>query len=655
MRRWLLAVAALLVGAVSASYADYIIIQYNLTAPKDDGEKNDKGPQYPGGAGGQPAGFPPGPGGGGFPGGPGPGGQGGGTGAPGPGGAGPGGQGGGTGAPGPGGMRPGGMPGGMMPGGMPGGMMPGGFPGGGMPGQFAQAEEDVPLAPLYVLAVVETKNSPNYNRMLVRREPTRIDHRWGTTWLQPITQQGTAVHYIPIIFGKNPVPSVAKRFDAKWREAHSDKEGKATSDQLLDLAEWALAHGALTEFEKTMDELAQTDKDSRAAAAYVKVKADLDRGSAENPAVGVWKSKLGMENYKIAQKDKGHYTMLYGAGSGGVTDTDERLALLENTCRGFYYWFALKEIALPAPAERLLAIVVPQAREFDRTHEIFDSPSLVADGFYARRDNLLIFSANRLDEPYKNLEAYMEPALRQPNQDLGTLLKGKGPYAVQTAALMLKALQLDGEVAASTQEVPRQLLAASGMLPRNVEIPQWIEFGAGSFFGTAKSSPWPSLGSSPCALMAGDNYLVTYKAWSKAKKLDDPKTALKRVVTDQYFRLDKDGKDKLALHKARTLSWALTFFLARKKTEGLRRYFNELARLPRDLPLDDQMLFACFARAFDLLEVSDPGKVNEVRLGQLANEWNDYITLMPGELEEIMKKVQSESEMKTAPGGRPGP
>jgi hypothetical protein len=575
-------------------------------------------------------------------------------------------------------MPGGGMPGGGMPGGgFPGGM--GGFPGMGG-GQAVPAEDEVPLEPLYVDAVVETTGSPNYNNMLSGGVVT-IRHRWGTTRLQPMNQKGAAVHYIPVFVTgtKTPMPSVAKRFDKRWRDAHNNKENKASSEDLLSLAEWALGHGSLTECERAMEELVQNDKDNRSAAAYAKVKADLDRGGAENPAVGVWKSKLGMESYRIKQQPTGHYTLLYGAGAGGVTDTDERLKLLENSCRGFYYWFALNEIALPVPAERLLAIVVPQAREFDRTHDIFDDPPLTADGFYARRDNLLLFSGKRLDEPYKNLETYLAPAMQQPNQDMANLLRGRpvGHEPVQTAALMLKALEWDGEVASITQEVPRQLLAASGLLPRNVELPQWVQFGTGSFFGTPKSSPWPSVGGSPCAVMLGDNYLASYKAWSKAKKLDDPKTALKRVITDQYFRMinqDKEVKDllnlsevaedkeakptkdtKLAEHKARTLSWALTFYLARKKTEGLRRYFRELSRLPRDLPLDEQMLYACFCRAFDLLEVNDPSKVNEDKLATMARGWDDFINTTPGEMDDVVKEVKSQSELKTAPGGRVGP
>jgi len=58
-----------------------------------------------------------------------------------------------------------------------------------------------------------------------------------------------------------PLPSMSKKWEAKTKEVHGSKDAPLPA-ALLDLAEWALAHGMLAEFTKTMDELALADKES---------------------------------------------------------------------------------------------------------------------------------------------------------------------------------------------------------------------------------------------------------------------------------------------------------------------------------------------------------------------------------------------------------
>src|SRR6185437_3746673 len=64
----------------------------------------------------------------------------------------------------------------------------------------------------------------------------------------------------------------------------------------------------------------------------------------------------------------------------------------------------------------------------------------------------------------------------------------------QMLSLMLKALEQEAELATVSHEVSRQLLFASGLLPRNVAVPEWALFGVGSFFETPLQSPWPTIG-----------------------------------------------------------------------------------------------------------------------------------------------------------------
>jgi hypothetical protein len=214
---------------------------------------------------------------------------------------------------------------------------------------------------------------------------------------------------------------------------------------------------------------------------------------------------------------------------------------------------------------------------------------------------------------------------------------------------MVRSLEAESETATVTHEVPRQLLSAIGLSPRNVIPPEWLQFGMGSFFETAKHSPWGGAG--------GPNwvYLLDYKERASRKmagKLEKPLDALKAVVTDRYFRESNRGLNEAALSKARTMAWSLTYFLAHRKLVdkdgyGLIRYYRELARMPRDLEFDEDSLLNLFARAFNCLD--DKGKPDNAKLTKLAEEWHRFIDLTPLEVEEVVKDLRNRrNELRTS-------
>jgi hypothetical protein len=520
------------------------------------------------------------------------------------------------------------------------------------PGAQGEDTEDVEISPLWVVAVVELKVPPRYDQYLRFKDQPgyacKIMHKWGTTWLQ----KSDAIEYHPLTQANKPVASIAKVYETKSRTLHQEKPAAET---YADLAEWTLSHGLLPQFHEVMEEFGKAFPTDETVVAYQKRKAELEKPAPSNREAAAWRSKLGIDTYKIAEPDKGHYTVLHNAGSSNSPEVQSRLARMETAFASFYYWTALrlkdKADLVKVPQERLLAIIIPQPREFDRMHDLFDDEPLVADGFLARRDNLLVYSAVRRDAAYEDLRNYADSALR--GADAGQLLNGRGDNNLQTLMLMQKALEEDGELATVSHEGPRQLLAASGLLPRHVEVPRWVEFGIGSFFGTPKGSPWQTEAIAPTSLIEANNYLYTYKVWQKGKKLDDPKTALQRVVTDQYFRATKGDKDAVALQKARTMSWALTYFLAQRRLPELLAFFGELSRLPRDLEFDDQVLFRAFARAFDLLDPRT-NQVDQLKLARLAQEWDEYIGRKPVEFEDTIKALHKDTTKKMN-AGQAGP
>jgi hypothetical protein len=311
-------------------------------------------------------------------------------------------------------------------------------------------------------------------------------------------------------------------------------------------------------------------------------------------------------------------------------------------------------------------LLTAEEAEFTRDQRIFDGGTLVADGFTTRRDNLTILSRERLDKEYKALSAYVGPQMQIYDKD--ALLKGNpgakaqsrpaGDYRreyhlASTFALMLRSLEADSELASITHEAPRQLLSAIGLTQRNVFAPEWLQFGMGSFFETGKGAPWGGAGGANWVYLAEYKERASHRMSGRAEK---PLDALKAVVTDGYFRATGNGQNEVALRKARTMAWSLTYFLAHRKLgneqTGLIRYYRELARMPRDLEFDADSLLLLFARAFNCLDAKGE-KPDDAKLAQLAKEWDTFIDLTPLEGEEVVKDLRStRSELKSS--NKPG-
>jgi hypothetical protein len=89
----------------------------------------------------------------------------------------------------------------------------------------------------------------------------------------------------------------------------------------------------------------------------------------------------------------------------------------------------------------------------------------------------------------------------------------------------------------------------------------------------------------------------------------------------------------------------LTHFLAQRHWDGLMRYFKELAKLPRDVEFEDQVLTACFARAFGMVDASQPDKIDSEKLKRLALEWNSFMESKPLVLADTLKQLHN-AELK---------
>src|SRR5262249_26818052 len=172
------------------------------------------------------------------------------------------------------------------------------------------------------------------------------------------------------------------------------------------------------------------------------------------------------------------------------------------------------------------------------------------DSLFAPRDNVAIFSNQRLDSGYDKFsketrsywtEGWSREELLKGREITNNTKKVRDTLGVkqkdflkevypkmQTLALLEKALEDEAELAAVSHEGTRQLAVASGLFSRNVILPEWVSFGFASVFetpkgpfagadGTARVAFWPGYGAPSWA------YLWQFKQWANTNdELSNP-------------------------------------------------------------------------------------------------------------------------------------
>jgi len=619
--KWLrlLLAAAVLLGITAISNADYILIRYTIGGKNTD-------PNNP-----NMTGFPPG-------------------------------------APGAPGQPPGQPPGGAPPRGEgpPGGAPDQGLPGIGSGGQTV----DVETAQFIVQGVVHVEYAKQRHPLY----PIRVH----TPYSKTAPKAYSAVFNDNQLFARSLPPFPSRH--ALWNRKRQYVTKNHKSDLILEAADWALAHGMLGEFELFLDEcIKNKDADSanaskalkEALTAYAKVREALKKPSDGETATAYWKNRLS--SVRLEQSD--HYSLLYNSPVAGPPEVQSRLRQLEQHMKGFYYWFALKGMALPVPTDKLVCMLVDQPSEFLKQRAVVEDEPLVTDGFYANRDNVCVFSNQRVDSSYTVFSRQVQAIYSQGYERQGLLdgtakrkqtLQPAEFARYQTMALLDKLLEEEAERASVSHEGSRQLLVASGLVPRNVIPPQWVEFGAAAFFETPKgpfigappaasTAFWPGWGAASWAFTRPfRDFERTQVAKSDAERDKiTPADLLKQVVTDTQFHRVINFSDRQHLIQARAGSWALAYYLMRNRLPGMLRYFQELSALPRDLELDSKSLLATFARSFDVANATQDD-IDPQKFGQLAKDWLAYLRGVAPPGAEFGLDVNSIGGDPNAPGNNPG-
>jgi hypothetical protein len=474
------------------------------------------------------------------------------------------------------------------------------------------------------------------------------------------------------------LPTVASRFKAEKERTFSNKD-KTGAEAVQKLAKFALELGLIDEFEATMDELEKLDKGNPKAAAYRKVKDALTK-PAGKPDLAPWKMKV-LDGYKPAELPGSRFTLLHTLASDDAPAVKTTVARLDRGMKAYYYWWAFREMPLPVPEKRLVSVLMDSADDFTRLDRQAATGPVIADSFHSQHSGLAVFLNARRDAPYHNLEENAKahwtngwhrteilhqkqgntrgvPRAQKP--DLETILE------VKTKALLLKALEMEWGRTATTHEVARELVFASGLLPRGVQAPEWALFGIGSFFETPLQSPWQGVGvGSPYWWPRFKDYLDA-GAYGEMKegpnKIKAQTRLLQEVVTGELFRPrpspvgekeeDLRKRQQSELRHARAAAWALMYYLMQTNLQGVRDFFAELARQPRDIALDGPVVLECFAKAFKCWD-KEKSRVDMVRFEQLADRWLSFARDVKIDAASLHKQIRDAYSLMAPPDKGP--
>lgn len=539
--------------------------------------------------------------------------------------------------------------------------------GGGGPGGNENADRPAGLVTnkgdLFIVATEVTVTRPKNSNNVV------LSHRWGTTLISPDT-------FLP----ERAVMQVikVKGLDLRLKDKRTEFVD-GSNKEYMRLAEWMLENWNMppegktsmqTVFEAYLNELnslsaSLSATDKARLDALLNVKAQLAKSSTapkeESDLVKSLLPKLGAD---FKMMSKGHFVMFHSPRDDKAAEA--RLTKMEQAYHGVMYWFALQGRALTVPAKQMVCVLADKADKFKELRKMFDDAPLYSDGFFSTQDNITVLAPTRVDDSYqkfsemaKNAEAAIKPynltfknlltertnsPVINPSKD--DAQKISDVVTAQIFAIADKAALDEGDTSTATYEAFQQAISASGFMPRTVVMPRFMKEGITSFFSTPKSSGehnlpalWSGIGGEHWlhlplfrkmakAREAGENAEITVDEKLPTRhKVKIGKLDVMAVVTDRVFdRADKAKKEDqtFMMQKAQAESWALTYYLAKKRMGDMKKFCDELAQMPRDLELSPEVLEQAFGRALDLLDASGE-KLDKSKVEKFESDWAKHM------------------------------
>jgi hypothetical protein len=307
--------------------------------------------------------------------------------------------------------------------------------------------------------------------------------------------------------------------------------------------------------------------------AYAELKTKLNDPLKSDAVVEQWKSKMG--GTAVVAEDAAHFSVIhFGDQNLSAESLARKVKLLEKNYKAFYLWHALKlRRALPLPESKLIVVVARRGGEMNDLRDRVDGLPLIGDSFFSQQHNILVLSPERMDDLGRSFFEAARSKYAQEGFNRNELLKGNHPAVKEpltptdvalasTYALVDKMLEVETDAAIISSEGTRQLFAASGLLPKHVLLPQWMEHGLASVLQHPKSVGVVELGVNKPGLALGlfngygapnsllqREFKLFYPMKKNARDNENPlevgkaEEILKNTLTDKYFEAARAGID----------------------------------------------------------------------------------------------------------------
>jgi hypothetical protein len=401
------------------------------------------------------------------------------------------------------------------------------------------------------------------------------------------------------------VPSRREQYNKQLAKA---KKGDAA--ERMELAAWAIQHGMTDEFYKTVELVLETDPNHALATEVMAMRATLSQPLPESEEEekplrvlvggGAWKFKRSP-----------HYILYHDTPDSRA---QERLDLLERVYETFFMWFKVKGRSLEKPTERLMVVLFNEYKNYLDFSVQLNPELKSATGYWSPETNIAVFFAHGTDPLFKELTNVTEELnkakkeaerIKDPNR--GNLVR-----FTDTIDLLRKIAQENEDIEVVSHEATHQVAGNSGLFPRRIHIPRWAQEGLAAFFESPKEATWSGVGA------VNETRITFYRVLEKDRVHSD----IDFIVSDFVYDLARSHAAKLHAYGQ---AWALTHFLMAKHFPEFIDYYRNLARLPCDLVIGEDVLKECFTAAF--------GKDRQT----LDKEWRQYMNGLETD-EEKMKK-----------------
>lgn len=540
--------------------------------------------------------------------------------------------------------------------------------------------------PTHSVAAVVPYTSIEKRLIHLDRTPSRdtnpvavgVKHKYG--WVFP-AEDKTQIQFFF-------VPNISHERNLK--DAYETWSKKRTYDGIHDIINTALMLGLVNDafhyceeylkMPELMDKLPKTSRFDDFSKAFKDMPEKLlstpDKKDAKlpaNPQAAEWKSRVSGAG--IAESK--FYSVVY-FDSNQAADAQRKANLLDQNLRAFFLWHALQGVALPVPQKKLLALISDSTNRVTDYRDALDGRPIVSDAFYSPSHNILMLAPERMDQQgnaFMNLVRAKYGAGWNREELIAnkmTISPGKAPDAMrmQMLAVADKYITDEAENAAISREGCRQLMASTGMLPQNVRLPQWLENGVGLYYQRAKGPLYIVKNGAVKMVVGlatgyGTPNFEQHRAFDQVRPIMSrkPDASLRNVLMNAYYagaaagtdidprlRTETEGNTTTIFEvtervhpqdnspqarafrtrlkeKADSSAWALVYYLEKTRLVGLQNFFNDLAKQPRDMKLEEEEVVRLFCKNFGLVRVDQ--SVDPAAFLNFASNWLQYMANVP--------------------------